>query len=261
MTETTAEDSERTRLEQLLHRTHEELSDSEAGSAPTEEIRQVADEIDDIVSSRETDQLVEDAGVTLPDDAEPETIAKAIRQGDQESVAKLQTLLLLRKLASTESEEDRKSILADLREISQQFPGVGSERAEGEERESEESTEASTDDGTDSERQDGDSADDAEGDEQSALFRERLEAELEDAIDEFRGNIDGFREHLRSEEAEDAAEAATDEDAGTADEDAGETHRTNPAERRRFSQGTYSTVPSSSSRFSTVRGKTSGGDR
>lgn len=267
MTDTPAEDSGRVRLEQLLHRTHEELSDTEAGQAPTEEIEQIAEEVDEIVSSREIGQLVEDAGVSLPDDAQPETIAKAIQQGDQESVAKLRTLLLLRKLASAESETERESIVADLREIGQQFPGVGAERADEGESDRGESAQASAEEEGAAEERDQERADDAEAeeDEKHTTLHEQLEAEFDDAIGEFRENIGAFREQLREGgEAEKAEEAEAAEEAGASDGDAGKAHRSSRG-RRRFSHGTYSTIPSSSShstmpssnsRFSTVRGKT-----
>lgn len=235
-------------LPDLLERASEivrDVEDEEEGIP--DPLQDVATRVHDLVESSDAGDLVEAAGVDLPDAADPGSIAEAISQGDEASVRRLRTVLLLSDLAEADDEEARSSIVSDLRDVGSRV--------------------ADTDDEPSSpEADDVDVRSDEEEspDEQTSVLQEQLETELTDAIEEFRGTVDALREELDLEagsEQQTESEDAADEEQ-TDDEDADERGGDAGAGRPRFTHGMYSTVPGrrrdgppATTTLSTVRGK------
>lgn len=226
-------------LPTLLERASEVLRDVEDDEEGIPDpLREVASRAHDLVESSDAEDLVEAAGVDLPDAADPGSIAEAISHGDEGSVRRLRTVLLLSKLAEADDEETKSSIVSDLRDVGSRVADADDEPSSSE-----------ADDAVDAQSDEEESPE-----EQTSALQEQLETELTDAIEEFRGNIDALREEV---DVEAAGEQQTEgEDAG--DEGDGGAGTARP----RFTHGMYSTVPGrrrggppATTTLSTVRGK------
>lgn len=272
------------RLEQLLRQVHAELAGE---GTDREELRRLASEVDEFVDEHETAEVVESAGVDSDGDDDPSSLVEAVQHADEASVARLRGVLLLSEFSSTD-EEAADDVVSDLRDVSGQFPDA--EDADANDDNPETEGRDSERDAADEDTNEQDEASDAEGDDSE--LQEEMETELLEAAKTLRGRIDDFRGHLETEQAngsgdsenEDGDEAdefqsqlsdavenlqdrvgsddENDEDEDGDENDDGPVADTASKGRKRFSQGRLSTMPSnrgtgppSTSRFSTVRGK------
>lgn len=233
MTESTEDgDAVDEQLERLLGEAREALADLDEDASPPAELRDVADEVNDLVADGDTAALLEATDADLPDEADPETVPDAIARSDSGSVIELRVLLLLSKLSEQWDEAGGDEVLDDLRELIRELSSrEGAAEADG--------TDGSNGDG-DPDESDGESS---ESEELTATSGDRFESELTGAIGDFREAVETMSEEVRereegrereaeSEPTADASERATEADGRTGRGGGGSTLSTLPPSDR-----------------------------
>ncbi|AEH37542.1 hypothetical protein [Halopiger xanaduensis] len=208
------------RVTDLLERADEQSGSLVAGSTADDEstandIRDLADEANEILDSADPDELLEAVGLdTLPDGSEPDSIPAAISQGDPDEVDDLRRLLHLSRLG--DRGEGLEDAIGSVRAGIGDSSGAGSDDSvEAESKSGDESAASSAD-----EDSNGAEADEATSDAGGGTsdLEERLRSAMSSSLTDFSDDVSQLQERL--EALGGGGDADESEAAGESDESA-----------------------------------------
>lgn len=206
------------RVTDLLERADEQSGSLVAGSTADDEstandIRDLADEANEILDSADPDELLEAVGLdTLPDGSEPDSIPAAISQGDPDEVDDLRRLLHLARLG------DRSDGLEDaISGVRARVGDAETDAAEGTSADAESESTGSTDSAADE-------ASTSDVEDETEDLEERLRSAMTSSLTAFSDDVTQLQERLEAlgGDAADGSAVAESESGEEPDETAAE---------------------------------------
>ena len=252
------------------------LAEALGDDADTEQLDELGDRADEIVSTTDLSDLV--AAIGLGGDDQLQSLPAAVAAGGPEEVAALRSLLTAAKL-STADDEQRGQLVAELESLVETADAEPPDEDESTETETEtesESTQKAPEAEAEEEAESTETADDtdtgeakeSEESEDTGSVRQLLESQLQDTFDIFDDGLDveGLTDGLTDDE--DETEAETDDSEPSEETDDEKDQSTQSRDGTRWRPGgrgrtTHSTIPTTgrrdighSGRYSSIRGST-----